>query len=98
MICDGDNNSNALLSDDSLEHEGEGSNDKEIANDMFVNCWVRLPKHKGNQTTWIGNVEPVSVDLEHSNTNTVIGIVTVVISKGGENCLLWCETGEEGER
>ena len=33
MIWDGDDNWDDLLSDDSLEHEGDGSNDEEIAKD-----------------------------------------------------------------
>ena len=34
MIWDGDDSRNDILSDDSLKHNGKGSNDKEIANDV----------------------------------------------------------------
>ena len=49
---------------------------------MFVNCWVRLPQHKGNRATCIY----VAVLSKSALTlSTVLESVTVVISEGGQD-------------
>ena len=50
MIWDEDENQDDLLSNDSLEHEGKGSDDKETV-DNVRQLLIRLPKHRGNRMT-----------------------------------------------
>ena len=66
MIWDRDDSQDDLLSDDSLEHDGKGSDDEEIADDV-CQLLVRLPQHKGNQSPDSdSSAERASVDFECS--------------------------------
>ena len=92
MICDGDDSWNDILSDDSLEHKGKGSNDKEIVNDVRQLLGQTVPARRESGDSYLH----IAVLSKRAWTlNTVLESVTVVIGKGKEE-VVW-ERGGGGE-
>ena len=65
MIWDGDDSRNDILSDDSLEHDGKGSSDEEIADDVCHLLGQNVPAQRESDDS-DSSAEQASVDFEHS--------------------------------
>ena len=93
MIWDGDDSRNDILSDDSLEHNGKGSDDEEIADNVHQLLGQTAPARREPGDLYLY----IAVLSERAWTlNRVLESVTVVTSEGGEDCVLVVWDGEGG--